>query len=285
MSSNRRLRVARRLPRFQFTLWNLLVFTTGFSVVLGLMKWHLDLGVVAAILMVGTWWTAVAVSAYCGRTAYFLAAATAGVLWYAVLWLPVSPVGFLLDGCSIPALVGCCCVASAGSAAIMRSWITTDDSGFPLYEGFALIYVTAVLFFCVFSAGGRLGIPGFEPLISSFRSITGFFWSTFGVLILVTLSMHVAAPIGFTVIELLQNVEQMAFDLGRFEEDALEAVGVLQVFEHTPILCQDVAKRVGRDPETTKGFLERLRRSGRLQWSSEQGYHRRRPVPEPFRPV
>ncbi len=235
--------------------------------------------------MAGFWWTAAAVSSYRGRTAYFIAAATAGVLWYAVLWLPLSPAGFLFGRYSIPVLVGCCCVASVASAAIMRPWITADDSGFPLYEALALTYVTAVLFFYVFSLGSWLGIPGFGPPIRPLWSIGIFFLSPPFVLIVTTISLYIAAPIGFSVLSLLRNVERMAFDLARIERDVLEAVAVLQVFEHRPILYQDVAERVGRDREMIKELLERLRRSGRLQWSSEEGYHRRRRGPEPVGPV
>jgi len=264
--------IVRRLPRFQFSLGSLLAFTTLVAVVFGLVKWHRDLGGIASIVIIGVWFTAIAISEYWLRAAYFLTAFGCGVIWYVALVLPISVSGLMFSEIPFPApwyslnleTALCCCLASMLGAAIVRPWIV-DSTEFSFGSVVSLTYLTSILSssaLTVCMAGGNSqgeGLIVIEALVLASPFI-------------ITASLYVLIPAGIVVQTLLRDVERMAIDLARIEQSILEAVEILQVFDAGPILCEEIAKRIGESPKTTAAFLERMCNSGTLTCTEQDGY-------------
>ena len=270
MSGNR-LGIARRLPRFQFSILNVLVLTAAVAVCLGLMKVNLPLGVMAAILMLGTWWAAIAVAHALHKTAFVLAALSAGVLWYLALSIPFSFTGLMIWSAGHwpdLALLACFCVASLLTGLVLRPWLDGEQLDFSVWNTVAPSYVMGLLFLTVWNLCTWLEIPDCDAPGFSVEVLLA------GVMV-VTLSLHIGAPVGMVLLELLRDVEKTAIDVGRAQEDVVEALEILLALGRCPISGQDVARQAGCDLATTEHFLKVLTRSGHLEWSAEEGYRRR----------
>jgi len=269
MSSRGCFHIVRRLPRFQFSLGSLLAFTTLVAIVFGLVKWHRDLGGIASIVIIGVWFTAVAISAYWRRVAYFLTAFGCGVIWYVALALPISVSGLVFSEIPFPArpwysldleTALCCCLASMLAATIVRPWVV-DSTEISFSSIVSLTYLTSILSFCAVTVCMARENSHGEKFILMMASPA-----------VITASLYVLIPAGIAAQTLLQNVERMAVDLAWTERRILDAVGVLEVFDAGPITCKEIARRAGEDRKTTAAFLERLCNSGQLSWTEERGY-------------
>jgi len=269
--------LAQRLPRFQYSLRGLLALTTLVAVVLGLAKWNHAVGDLAAVTIFGVWATAIAISAHRHRLAYYLAALTCGVIWYLAFALPISLSGALFAMRTGPwysfslQMALCCCLPSLLAAAILRAKIL-DSPEFSLGSLLALTYLTSILSFIAFNLSGNI-VLSYE---GGYGLMTVLMVGPF----VVTLSFYTFFPAGLFVQALLRGVAQMTYDLARIEQSILEAVEILQVFDAGPILCEEIAKRIGESPKTTAAFLERMCNSGTLTWTEQDGYRvaRNRPT-------
>jgi len=243
------------------------------AIVFGLVKWHRDLGGIASIVIIGVWFTAVAISAYWRRVAYFLTAFGCGVIWYVALALPISVSGLVFSEIPFPArpwysldleTALCCCLASMLAATIVRPWIV-DSTEISFSSVVSLTYLTSILSSCALTVCMTCGNSQGEGFIGIVAPVLA---SPF----IITASLYVLIPAGIAAQTLLQNVERMAVDLAWTERRILDAVGVLEVFDAGPITCKEIARRAGEDRKTTAAFLERLCNSGQLSWTEERGY-------------
>jgi hypothetical protein len=251
---------------FQFGLATLLIVVVGLSILLSLVTWEPNRGTALGILATGSLWTAAAIRSGRRRLAYHLASVPMGVMGYAVLSLPISPVtAVILSGvdfdpgsewpCWQPMLV--MCLATLAGAATLRRVIRKRGRRNSVAAGVHATYVTAMFFPAALVV---LMIP-WEPE-ALLWGVLLVFLGVFGSAGVATLSLYVALPTAILFCVVLRWIDPPERDLSEREWEILEAVETLAAGAGAPISCGQIAERVGCTAEDATRQLNRLFRLG-----------------------
>jgi hypothetical protein len=277
MTTSHRWKITRLVPSFQFSLRSLLILTAVVAMCAGLAQWNGDLGGIAAILLLGGWWTGAAIGARRYRTAYLLGAFTAGLVWYALILIAFSVLRCLvyLPDVGFPGLrvAFCMCAASAAAATLLRPWVDADQSRWPVLLTLAMIYLTAFFFVCAAMASELL-VPSQKSrtLVAELPALV--LDAIVPAFAIVTAAFFLTVPAALLVLLWLRAIVAAVIDVGEVEERILEAIDTLRVLGPCFVTAEDIARKAGFSRRLTHEFLERLLKCGRLQWTREAGYCR-----------
>jgi len=272
-----------------FSLRATLRVMTGTQICVALVCWDLDRGALASILLVGGWWTAVAVrSGHC-RAAYSIAVWPLGAAIYLIFSLPLSPASYTLlqawrarpDFVSLVAM----CLATSLAALAVEPWIRRPWAVHRVVSGTALVGLTLV----VYPAAWAVVAVVFWPLVPFSPACPSMVLGTEPTLrglcagsimtvpygaVAVVLSLHVVVPVGAAAAYLLGWTLATGKDLPPTERRALNAVERFQREGRDPIRCYHVARRIGSNAATALEALQRLWALRRVTWDPRHGYRR-----------
>jgi hypothetical protein len=207
-----------RTGRFQFSLATALIVVTGVCVALSLVLWHWTFGLMAAILLVGSGWSAAARRAGYRKLAYCLAASALGVIAHLVLaglFFAVSDPLSLLVGESTflgtvwlrPLPILWMSMSTAVAAMLIRRLRIV-----PAWAGLVGVYLTAMIFpvfwgaFTLFSAA----IPSAGP--QTFAPEDGFGIALLGLVFgafVATFTLPVTWPTGILFCVILRRIDPL----------------------------------------------------------------------------
>jgi len=263
--------------RFQFGLRTLFALTTGLALAFGLIRWHPVGGTMLAILLVGLGWTAGACRAGWRRLAYFLLTLPLGLVAYMLLSMPLSPVTFFLlwgsrsgDWPRLPDML-CMVAATILTAALLRRPIRRprERTGAGLAAGAAYLgtILYAWMFFVSTAIQRGAHLSGIPAVFVGALVISP---------VITTLSLHVAWPVSLWFVLWLRKVDPVERELGESEQAVIAALRELGKgrprLTRFGLSVDDVAKRLGRDADSTGDDLHELARLGIIQFSPLYGY-------------